>query len=110
MFHAVETFFLVHALVKADSAKKIGERGEVPVILLEFAFKRLSLKFRMFLREVHVLMLGVVFEIRVEAVAPRGFDHIKQPADVVIKEGHDLRQNEKKKNIFADPLFLDHFF
>jgi hypothetical protein len=62
--------------------------------------------------ELHVLMLGMVFEIGVEPIAPRRADHVKEPGQLVVAERDGLRDPKVLQPGFAlsgsgDKLFED---
>src|SRR6266404_4111132 len=74
-----EAFLLVDPFVVADLAEQVGQRIETRVVVGERRLERLGIPARMLSHELHVLMLGVVFEVGVEPVAPRRADHVKEP-------------------------------
>ena len=69
--HSGDAFLLVHALIVADLAEQIGHRVKNAVLLREVRVKRFCLPFGTVRDPLHVLVLGVVFEVRVESIAPR---------------------------------------
>src|SRR5438552_2109291 len=85
---ALEALELVHPLVIGDLAEEVGERREVPVVVGEDALEG----------------LGVVLEPGVEKVTPPGSEHVKQPADVVVDEGDQLRRQPVPDEALPDSL------
>jgi hypothetical protein len=81
---------LVETLVVADLAEQVGHRCERAVVGREVGVERSGLPFRVLGHEVHVLVLGVVFEVGVQAIRPVGPQDEQQPRDVVVDQGDRL--------------------
>src|SRR5205085_8258788 len=75
----VEAFYLVYAFVVSYLAEQVGPRVEVPVIVSEFRIEWDVLPLRMLRHQLHVLMLCVIFEVRVEQVRPVWSHHEQEP-------------------------------
>ncbi|MGH4025698.1 MAG: VOC family protein [Pseudonocardiaceae bacterium] len=90
----------VHPLVVADLTEQVREGDEVAVVVSELGVERGALPCGMFGDHGHVLMLGVIFEVGVEAVGPRRIEHHQQQRQLVVHERDHLRHPEE--NLIRD--------
>src|SRR5260370_22934571 len=65
-----EAFLLVDPFVVADLAEQVGQRLETPVVAGKRRLERLGLPPRILGHELHVLTLGVAFDVGAEPVSP----------------------------------------
>src|SRR3989338_5897055 len=75
-----KALFLVVSLVEADLTEQVGQTAETAVVFLEIADEGLMLKVRVVPHKFHVLVLGVVLEIGVQAVTPGRPHDVQKPA------------------------------
>src|SRR5256712_8480488 len=102
-----ERLVLVDALVIPDLTEEIGQRFEVAVVGAQHAVEALPLQLRLLADELHVLVLGVVLELRVQAVGPGRTDHVEQPHDLIVDEGDELGEEPELHESLTDPLPRD---
>ena len=76
MFDTLKAFFFVLSFVQTDFSEKIGGASKISEIFFEITFKGFSFKIGIFPHKLHVFMLRVIFEIRIQPVTARGFDDI----------------------------------
>ncbi len=106
----MEAFFLVMSLIQTDIAKEVRQALKTAVVLFKCAVEWYRFQCRVFPHKQHVFMFGMVLKIRIQAVAETGVNHIKEPADVVIKEGNKLWKNPVPQKILPDLFLLNEFF
>lgn len=74
------------AFVIADLTEEVGQRFERPVLGAELAVVRLVVQPSRFLHQQRVLVLGVIFKVSVEPVAPVRTNRLEQPRELVVAE------------------------
>src|SRR3989442_2734030 len=85
-------FLLVHALVVSDLTEHVGQRFEPPVIGGDHALERLALQLGAIPHELHVLVLGVIFEFGGEEVGAGRAHDVEQADDLIVYESQQLGQ------------------
>lgn len=80
----------------ADLAKDVGETAEGAVVRGAFRGEGDGFPLRVFLYELGVFVLGVVFEVGVEAIGRRGADDVEQPREVVVRKGDELGERRSR--------------
>src|SRR5262245_12242074 len=78
-----EALVAMRSLVESDAAKHVGDSRIRAVIDREGAGPRRGVGLRMLVDVTHVDTLRVIFEVRVELVAPARREHVEDPAHMV---------------------------
>ena len=110
MLDTLEAFLFVDPFVESDLSEKVGKRMEVPIDIRKNTFERLGRESLIFADKLHIFMLRVILEVGIQGITQGGLDDIKDPAEVIIKESHDLGQHPILKKILTEPLLMDQFF
>lgn len=81
----------------------------MPVVVSERRLERGVLPLRMLSHKLHVLVFGVVFEVRVEEVGPVRPEYEQKPGQLIVSECEYLWESVEFDSFAVDSGVVEHF-
>ena len=96
----------MHPFVITDLAEQIGETSEPSVVLSERALEGHLFEGGILRNVLHIFMLGVIFEVGIQQIAPLGPDHLEKPGNIVVQKSDRLRHERSIEKPFTDSALV----